>query len=382
MPGSTILFTDIVGFSRVSSERQVQLASELQATAREMVAAWLTPPTGSPELVALPTGDGVALIFLSGERPSWTFADVLRATTRLTRWASQRDVELCVGLHAGNVEIITDVNTKPNICGDAINMAQRVLSAADDGQVLFSETIIRERLGDGRRLEFDLDGEKMVLEAGEEVTVYAKHDRPHQVVPVALRKEGGDEEPGWSSREPRSASVLPVSLTELPKDVEGFGVTLGEAHSVALVQLTGENLLAALESGQAAFSDELRKLWVLMPDPDAPGDSTDGPPLAQLRTLRDCVERWKARLAKEKAQRPAADVRLFLFQEPPFLGGSFLNWEEPGGRVHVSPYVWGLAARECPGFDLTWRSRKRHPVYERYVRGLETLTKLGREVDL
>lgn len=383
MASSTILFTDIVGFSREAMPRQVELASELQTVTRQVVSKWLLPSVGSPDLVALPTGDGVALIFLDRERKSWQFEDVVRTAALLTRWAGRKGIQLCVGVHNGPVESLLDVNGRPNVCGDAINVAQRVLSAADAGQVLFSSDVVHQEIGGTRRLELEVEGEHLVLETGSEVTVYAKHDRVLQVVPASLRAElSGRAEPGWSPAEPTSASVLPVSLTDLPKSIDSFAPDLGAAHSVALVQLTGENLLVALERGGFSFSDSLRRLWVFLPDPVAMTGAEVEPPLRQLSQLVDCLERWTKRLKEEKRDRPNADVSLRVFREPPFLGGSYLNWDEPGGRVHVSPYVWGLAAKDCPGFDLVWRGGSRHPVYDRYVRGLDALRRLATEVEL
>jgi hypothetical protein len=57
----------------------------------------------------------------------------------------------------------------------------------------------------------------------------------------------------------------------------------------------------------------------------------------------------------------------------PFFFGSFLDWEAPGGRIHVSPYVWGLNVRECPGLDYKWVMHKPTQAYQHYRRGLEQL---------
>jgi len=74
-----------------------------------------------------------------------------------------------------------------------------------------------------------------------------------------------------------------------------------------------------------------------------------------------------------KTQFPNADFKLGLFKEPPYFGASFIDWERPNGKIHVSPYVWNIAAPNCPGYDLLWVGKKPSAIYETYVEGLQYL---------
>ena len=56
-----------------------------------------------------------------------------------------------------------------------------------------------------------------------------------------------------------------------------------------------------------------------------------------------------------------------------FFGASFLDWNEPGGFIHLSPYVWGVEAAQSPGFNIVWAGRKPLPLYHTYVSGLMEL---------
>ncbi|MBA7697931.1 hypothetical protein ES703_106603 [subsurface metagenome] len=39
----------------------------------------------------------------------------------------------------------------------------------------------------------------------------------------------------------------------------------------------------------------------------------------------------------------------------------------------MSPYIWGVSAPACPGYELEWVDEHASPVYMAYVKGLEYL---------
>jgi hypothetical protein len=89
--------------------------------------------------------------------------------------------------------------------------------------------------------------------------------------------------------------------------------------------------------------------------------------------VKDCVHKWRDFFATVKRQFTNADFKLGLFKEPPYFGASFIDWERPGGKIHVSPYVWNVAAPNCPGYDIYWVGKKPSSIYETYVEGLQYL---------
>ena len=48
------------------------------------------------------------------------------------------EVPARIGLNLGPVRLVRDLNGRPNIIGDGINVAQRVMAFADAGQILVS----------------------------------------------------------------------------------------------------------------------------------------------------------------------------------------------------------------------------------------------------
>jgi class 3 adenylate cyclase len=381
MPAATVLFVDVVGFSSRGSDDQTALTHTLNEALRALLGRWHAPQSRESDVIALPTGDGAAIVFLEGASREWRFDDVVRTAYGLTRWAAANGAQICAGIHGGSVARVIDVNGHPNVCGDAINKAQRVMSAADPGQVLVSEETIASELGDGqRRREVAIDGEVFVLEVGATHDVFAKHDRRIAVGAARLKRADGTTEQGWSGHVPQKVGVLPLRQTPKGAPITDFALHVARARRIALVQLTGARLIAEIESGRLVFSEELDRLIVLLPDPTTCARFGTVKPMDRLAQSSDRREQWKSVLAKVAKTRPAARIELRVHSQPPYFAGSFLDWEERSGRIHVSPYIWGLDSRDCPGVDLIWQAERRHDVYASYVDGLQRLIAHSTEV--
>ncbi len=384
MPAAAILFTDIAGFSRLTTAEQLRLSKSL----RDATRAALAPnraDVAEPAVIALPTGDGMALVFLDDVPDAWLsdserYDDVIRQAIHLTSWADREDVGLYVGIHIGEISRVIDVNDNANVCGDAINLAQRVMSAADCGQTLLSEAAVPHFLGEvGKSRTVDVDGVAYTVHATSSVIdVYAKHDRRVAIVPLSLTSDSQSVQAptGWKAHTPSDASILPVTLTPEGTPVENdFAARLAAAREIALIQLTGSRLAAALDSGAIRLGDQLERLWVFLPSAESAPRLGALPPMDQLAGLAGAWDDWRRLKAKLRTDHPDAEIELYRYDSPPYLGASFLDWNEQGGRIHVSPYVWGLDSPRCPGFDLHWRVKQRHRVYAAYVRGLTNLEK-------
>jgi class 3 adenylate cyclase len=126
-----VLFMDIVGYSQHEMPRQHRLLEELQDTVRQTEE--FQRSQGSGELLPLPTGDGMALVF---------FRDPV-APVRCAMELSQalRDhpsLKLRIGLHTGPVYRVRDINASVNVSGGGINLAPRVMDCGDAGHILLS----------------------------------------------------------------------------------------------------------------------------------------------------------------------------------------------------------------------------------------------------
>jgi class 3 adenylate cyclase len=376
MSAATILFTDIVSFSRKSTAEQHRLVDALTSEVVHELRPLLIPPLDTPSVVALPTGDGLALAFLHRPNQPWDCTIILRLILRMHQWAynqstTHNSVNLRVGVHVGAVEFVTDINGKANVCGDTINYAQRVMDAANARQTLFSDAAFREYIGaESPVCTTPPFSETLRCEFEGPIDVYVKHGLQILVYKLVLNPA----QPYWSNDDPVAKHLMVVSLTPLPKEIVGsFSEQIEQAIDIAFIQLTGDRFLANFKEGKIRFSKDLKRFWVFIPDPEVYGTLHMMAPHATAQFVKECIQKWKDLFECLKTQFPLSDLKLGLFKEPPYFGASFINWERPGGKIHVSPYIWNVAAPNCPGYDLLWIGKKPSPIYEIYVEGLRYL---------
>src|SRR5947208_14660165 len=129
-----VLFMDIVGYSKLLIDEQSEALQELNTIVRSTQAARTAEAAG--QLIILPTGDGMALVFTgSVEDPvecALKISQVLRA---------QPSLPVRMGIHSGPVHHVADVNNRENIAGAGINTAQRGMDCGDAGHILVSKRV-------------------------------------------------------------------------------------------------------------------------------------------------------------------------------------------------------------------------------------------------
>jgi TolB-like protein/tetratricopeptide (TPR) repeat protein len=128
-----VLFIDIVGYSKLLNEEQTERLNQLI----EIVLA-TTPvrKATNEQLVRLPTGDGMALVFRrSAEEPARCALEIAEALQK------HPELPVRMGIHSGPVSEVTDVSGRSNIAGAGINMAQRVMDCGDAGHILLSQHV-------------------------------------------------------------------------------------------------------------------------------------------------------------------------------------------------------------------------------------------------
>ena len=128
-----VLFMDIVGYSKSLIDQQRGRLRRLQEI---VLATQECQSTNAGDLIRLPTGDGMALVFFGDpEAPVRCAVEVSRALK------SEPEIELRSGVHSGLVYRIADVNTNMNVAGGGINVAQRVMDCGDSGHIILSKRV-------------------------------------------------------------------------------------------------------------------------------------------------------------------------------------------------------------------------------------------------
>src|SRR5271166_989453 len=129
-----VLFLDIVGFSLLPMSEERQMLRDLQKAV--MSTSDFARAQQKNQLISLPTGDGMALVFFGDlEAP----VRCARELSRALAGAIPRII-LRMGVHTGPVYRVADINFNSNVAGGGINVAQRVMDCGDAGHILVSGT--------------------------------------------------------------------------------------------------------------------------------------------------------------------------------------------------------------------------------------------------
>ena len=129
-----VLFMDIVAYSRLPMDEQHEVLLHLQEAVRETQD--FVRAQSSDQLIRLPTGDGMALVFLGDVEAPVRCA--LELSHILRRWP---EMKLRMGVHTGPVYRVEDINAARNVAGGGINIAQRVMDCGDGGHILISKSV-------------------------------------------------------------------------------------------------------------------------------------------------------------------------------------------------------------------------------------------------
>ena len=125
-----VLFIDIVRYSQESTPNQAKMLEILNAKVSNSKA--YVREKAKDEVMPIPTGDGMALLFISDVKaPAECAAEISRAMR-------DSNIRLRMGIHSGLVQRQKDIAGNPNVAGEGINTAQRVLDLADADHILMS----------------------------------------------------------------------------------------------------------------------------------------------------------------------------------------------------------------------------------------------------
>jgi TolB-like protein/class 3 adenylate cyclase/Flp pilus assembly protein TadD len=132
-----LLLMDVVGYSKLLVNEQIELLQELNQIVRSTEC--FRAAEARAELIRVPTGDGMALVFFhSPEEPAQCALEISKALQ------DHPSMQLRMGVHSGPVNRVTDVNEKTNIAGSGINVAQRVMDCGDAGHILLSAHVAED----------------------------------------------------------------------------------------------------------------------------------------------------------------------------------------------------------------------------------------------
>jgi TolB-like protein/Tfp pilus assembly protein PilF len=131
-----VLFIDLVGYSKLLIEEQRERLGQLTEI---VLATSQVREASNEQLVKLPTGDGMALVFRnSSDEPARCALEIAEALKK------HPEIPVRMGIHSGPVSNVTDVTGGSNLAGAGINMAQRVMDCGDAGHILLSQRVAED----------------------------------------------------------------------------------------------------------------------------------------------------------------------------------------------------------------------------------------------
>jgi TolB-like protein/class 3 adenylate cyclase/Tfp pilus assembly protein PilF len=201
-----VLLIDVVGYSKLLVNEQIELLQRLKEIVRSTEC--FQAADARNELIRVPTGDGMALVFFhSPEEPVRCALEISKALQ------DQASIRLRMGVHSGPVNRVIDVNEKTNIAGSGINVAQRVLDCGDAGHILLSAHVA-EDLAEYRHWQPHLhDLGECAVKYGLHLHLFNlyKDGLGNPQVPEKLRRGRRKQAP--------AVSVRPISAPRWPKIV-------------------------------------------------------------------------------------------------------------------------------------------------------------------
>lgn len=285
----SVVFVDIVDYSKKTVTEQIVIKDRFTTLLAESL-----KDIDPEQRIILDTGDGAAISFLGDPEDALFVCMHMRdyakrlqagdpevsATQPLTPLATDEDgnalpqsplaidFALRVGINLGPVKLIRDINGQPNIVGDGINVAQRIMNFAQVGQIVVSRSYFEvvSVVSDEYAKLFNYEGSRTDKHVREhEIYVVSDSAQPVKRVRLStgdrasatqIRREYGAAASTKNYR-PQDEQTEPVSgVTAFLQDGKKLAIT-GTVLGLIVVALIAA--LASKRSADAVAKTELAK---------------------------------------------------------------------------------------------------------------------------
>jgi hypothetical protein len=230
----SVVFVDIVEYSKKTVATQLAQRGWFNGMLSEALLG-----ISQDDRIVIDAGDGAAICLLGDPEEAVFITNALRVAIAEHAYP---EFALRMGINLGPVKMAKDIHGRPNIIGDGINVAQRVMSFAQPNQILVSRSYydIVSRISDEYERLFRYQGEHK-----------DKHVRSHQVYEVMVRGPGDA---------PSAPPAAPVELAPAPRPADSsLDGALVDALGIRLTNYLGPiaPLLAKRTARKAGSVTEL-----------------------------------------------------------------------------------------------------------------------------
>lgn len=168
----SIAFLDIVEYSKKTDSEQIDIKNQFN----KLINIGLKE-VAQNERIILDTGDGAVIAFNGSPEDALFSSMTIHDEILKSNIHSPVPIYIRLGINLGPVRFVNDINGQPNIIGDGINVAQRIMSFASPNQIIVSRSYfdVTSRLTHEISQMFEYLGVK-----------YDKHMREHEIYSVRL----------------------------------------------------------------------------------------------------------------------------------------------------------------------------------------------------
>jgi len=131
----SVVFLDIVNQSKKPVAEQIRDKDLFNSFINEAI-----KDVAQNDRILLDTGDGAAIALLGAPEEALFVAMTIRDSIMTFNKESEHKLFVRTGINLGPVRVVSDINGRPNILGDGINVAERVMSFAESNQILVSRS--------------------------------------------------------------------------------------------------------------------------------------------------------------------------------------------------------------------------------------------------
>lgn len=238
----SVVFIDLVGYSKKPVTEQIRLKTSLTNNLSEAI-----KDIPVNDRIILDTGDGAAISFL-GDPEDALFVTlslreaIVRDNTAATSAEASGEDSVRMGINLGPVKLVKDINGHPNIIGDGINVAQRIMSFARPGQIVVSRSyydVVSNLAGEYAKL-FSYEGSRTDKHVREhEIYVVGHHEGALQKAKDGMRDRASSTTPNQAARRTgthgRAVSTLTLTMPSFVQDKKKLTMVAGGLALVVLI---------------------------------------------------------------------------------------------------------------------------------------------------
>jgi class 3 adenylate cyclase len=235
----SVVFIDLVGYSKKPVTEQIRLKTSLTGNLSEAI-----QDIPVNDRIILDTGDGAAISFL-GDPEDALFVTLSLRERMVAEGMSATIVEASgedsvrMGINLGPVKLVKDINGHPNIIGDGINVAQRIMSFARPGQIVVSRSyydVVSNLASEYAKL-FHYEGSRTDKHVREhEIYVVGHHEGALQKAKDGMKDRASSTTPNArKSAAAAGASTVTLSIPAFVQDKKKLTIVAGALAALVLV---------------------------------------------------------------------------------------------------------------------------------------------------